>query len=62
MKFALRCPQCGGTKFTAASPKPPPDASVTCAQCGTQVNLAAERKRLEQEARDAVEQRLRGSS
>ena len=62
MKFTLRCPQCGSTRFKASSPKPGPDDPVTCAQCGTRVDLAAEKKRLEQEARAAVEERLRDQS
>jgi transcription initiation factor TFIIIB Brf1 subunit/transcription initiation factor TFIIB len=59
IKFTLKCPNCGGTKFRASSPKPSPSDSVICAQCGTVVDLAAEKKRLEDEVRDAVEQRLR---
>jgi predicted nucleic acid-binding Zn-ribbon protein len=60
IKLTLRCPQCGGTKFKAPSPNPGPNASLTCAQCGTTIDLAAEKKRLEDEARPAVEERLRG--
>jgi len=59
IKYTLKCPSCGGTKFKAATPKPGPDDSITCAQCGTSINLAAEKKRLEDEARAAVEERLR---
>ena len=59
MKFTLRCPQCGSTRFEARSPRPSPHDPVTCAQCGRRVDLAAERKRLEEEARAAVEERLR---
>ena len=59
IKFTLKCPQCGSTKFKASGPKPGPDATVACAECGTSVNLAAEKKRLEDEARAAVEERLR---
>jgi ribosomal protein S27AE len=62
IKFTLKCPQCGSTRFKASTPKPGPDDPVTCAQCGTTVNLAAEKKRLENEARAAVEDRLRGAS
>jgi len=59
MKFSLRCPQCDSTKFKASSPKPGPNDPVLCAQCSTTIDLAAEKKRLEQEARAAVEERLR---
>lgn len=59
IKFTLKCPQCGSTKFKAASPNPGPSATVTCAQCGTTIDLAAEKKRLENEARAAAEERLR---
>ena len=62
IKFALKCPQCGSTRFKGAVPKPGPDDPVTCLQCGTTLNLAAEKKRLEDEARTAVEQRLRGEA
>ena len=59
MKFTLRCPQCGSTRFKTRSPRPSPDDPVTCAQCGTPVDVVAERKRLEEEARAAVEERRR---
>jgi uncharacterized Zn finger protein (UPF0148 family) len=59
IKYTLKCPQCGCTKFKAASAKPGPQDTVSCAQCGTSIDLARERKRLEQEARAAVEERLR---
>ena len=62
IQFTLKCPQCGSTKFKATTAKPGPDEPVTCAQCGTTVNLAAEKKRLEAEARAAIEERLRGES
>ena len=58
IEFTLKCQQCGSTKFKAKSPNPGPTATVTCAQCGTTIDLAAERKR--HEARAAVEERLRG--
>ena len=59
IKFTLKCPQCGSTKFKAATPKPGLGEAVICAVCGTSVNLGAEKKRLEDEARAAVEERLR---
>ena len=59
IKFTLKCPQCGATRFKAASAKPGPNDPVTCAQCGTIVDLAAEKQRLEKEARAAAEERLR---
>jgi ribosomal protein S27AE len=59
IKVTLKCPQCGSTSFKAASAKPAPEGPVTCAQCGTSVDIAAEKKRLEQEAREAVEERLK---
>ena len=62
IKFTLKCPQCGSTRFKAATAKPGPDDPVTCAQCGTHIDIAAEKKRLEAEARAAVEERLRGQS
>ena len=62
MKITLRCPQCGSTRFKATSAKPGPDDPVTCAQCGSRIDLAAEKKRLEKEARAAVEERLRNQS
>jgi ribosomal protein S27AE len=62
MKFTLSCPKCGSTRFQANSPKPGPDDLVTCAQCGTCVDLAVEKRRLEQEAGAAVEERLRDQS
>lgn len=62
IKFTLKCPQCGGTRFKAASAQPGPNDPVTCAQCGASLDLAAEKQRLEQEARAAVEERLRNKS
>ena len=62
IKVTLKCPQCGSTRFKATVLKPGPDDPVTCLQCGTTLNLAAEKKRLEDEARAAVEERLRGKS
>ena len=59
IKYTLTCPQCGCTKFKAASAKPGPQDAVSCAQCGTSIDLAKEKKRLEREARAAVEERLR---
>ena len=59
IKFTLKCPQCGGTRFKAATAKPGPNDPVTCAECGTSIDLAAEKQRLESEARAAVEDRLR---
>ena len=59
VKYTLSCPQCGSTKFTAASAKPGPNDTITCAQCGTSIDLVAEKKRLEREALAAVEERLR---
>ena len=53
------CPQCGGTRFKAATAKPRPNDPVTCGECGTSIDLAAEKQRLEREARAAVEDRLR---
>jgi hypothetical protein len=58
-KFALKCPQCSSTKFNASTPNPGPDATVACAQCGTSIDLRAEKKRLEEQARAAMEERLR---
>ena len=62
IKFTLKCPQCGSTKFKSSSGTPGPSDSVVCTQCGTTVNLATEKERLEKEARAAVEQRLRSDS
>jgi len=62
IKFSLKCPQCGSTRFKAATATPEPNTPVTCAQCGTIVDLAAEKQRLEKEARRAVEERLRDRS
>lgn len=58
-KFTLRCPQCGGTRFKAPSPKPGPDDPLTCAGCGTTLRLGEEKARIEREARAAIEERLR---
>jgi len=60
IKYTLKCPQCGSTKFKASSATPGPNDRVTCAQCGTGIDLGAEKKRLQKEAREAIEQRLRG--
>ena len=46
-------------KFKASTPKP--GDAVTCAECGTSVNIAAEKKRLEAEAGAAVEEKLRNA-
>ncbi|PYP71142.1 MAG: hypothetical protein DMD36_04570 [Gemmatimonadetes bacterium] len=62
IKFTLKCPQCGSTRFKATTRKPGPNDPVTCAQCGTVLDLAAEKKRLEEEARAAAEERLRDQS
>ena len=62
IKLTLKCPQCSGTRFKAATAKPGPNDPVTCAQCGTIVDLAAEKRRLEKEASRAVEERLRDRS
>jgi ribosomal protein S27AE len=62
IKFTLKCPQCGGTRFKGATAKPGPNDPVTCVQCGTIVDLAAEKQRLEKEARRAVDERLRDQS
>ena len=59
IKFTLKCPQCGGTRFKAATAKPGPNDPVTCGECGTSIDLAAEKQRLEREARAAVEDQLR---
>jgi ribosomal protein S27AE len=59
IKFTLKCPQCGSTKFKASTPKPGPGDTVTCIQCGSSIDLATEKKRLEDEARAAAEERLR---
>lgn len=60
MKFTLQCPVCGGTKFQAPSKTPAPNDPITCSACGKKINLAEEKQRLEEEARRAIEQRLRG--
>jgi uncharacterized Zn finger protein (UPF0148 family) len=57
--ITLRCPQCAATKFRAQSGAPSTAGAVVCAACGTVVDLAAEKRRLEQEARAKVEVRLR---
>jgi len=59
IKYTLKCPQCGSTKFTATTAKPGPNDPVTCAGCGTSIDLAAEKKRIEKEAREGVEEKLR---
>src|SRR5437867_6914307 len=62
LPISLKCPQCGSTRFKANTRKPGPNDPVTCAQCGTVLDLAAEKKRLEEEARAAAEERLRDQS
>lgn len=59
IKFTLKCPICGGTKFQAPSATPGPDDPLTCAACGKKISLGKEKERLEAEARRAVEERLR---
>jgi cytochrome c-type biogenesis protein CcmH/NrfF len=59
IKFTLSCPVCGGSKFTAGSPNPAPDATLTCVACGKKLNLADEQRRIEAETRRAVEERMR---
>ena len=59
IKYTLKCPQCGSTKFKATTAKPGPNDPVTCAECGTSIDLAAEKKRIEAEARAAVEEKLK---
>jgi len=58
-KFTLKCTQCGGTKFKAASASPGPTDPLTCAHCGTIIQLGAVKARVEQEARAAIADRLR---
>ena len=60
IKYTLKCPQCGCTRFQGTSATPGPQGTVRCAQCGTSIDLAREKERLEHEARAAVEERLRG--
>jgi hypothetical protein len=48
----------GGTRFRAPSPKPVPADPLTCAGCGTPLQLGEEKARLEREARAAIEERL----
>jgi hypothetical protein len=57
-KFTLKCPQCGGTKFTATTVKPGPDDPLMCAGCGAAITLSAVKARIEREARAAMEDRL----
>ena len=59
IKFTLRCPKCANTKFKAQSGTATPSSVVVCSACGATVDLAAEKERLAQEARAAVEVRLR---
>jgi hypothetical protein len=59
LKFTLKCPVCGSTKFQAASAKPGPDDPLTCAACGKKMHLGKEKERLEADARRAIEERLR---
>jgi predicted nucleic acid-binding Zn-ribbon protein len=59
IKFTLKCPVCGSTKFQAASATPGPDDPLTCSACGKKIYLGKEKERLETEARRAVEERLR---
>jgi len=58
-KFTLKCTQCGGTKFKAASAPPRPNDPLTCTHCGTIIQLGAVKARIEQEARAAIADRLR---
>jgi len=58
-KFTLTCTQCGGTKFTAASAKPGPDDPLTCAHCGTVIQLGAVKARIEAETKAAITDRMR---
>jgi hypothetical protein len=59
IKYTLKCPMCGGTKFQATSAKPGPDDPLACSACGKKIYLGKEKERLEAEARKAVEERLR---
>ena len=58
-KFTLKCTQRGGTKFKAASVSPGSNDPLTCAHCGTIIQLGAVKARVEQEARAAIADRLR---
>ncbi len=60
IQYTLKCPQCGSTKFKATSAKPGPGDTVLCAQCGTAIDLAKEKARIEAEAKAAIEARLKG--
>ena len=60
IKYTLKCPQCGSTQFKSTSAKPGPGDPVTCAQCGTSIDLGKEKARLEAEAKAAIEERLKG--
>ena len=57
--FTLKCPQCGGTKFQATSPAPGPNDPLTCAHCGTVIEIGAVTKRIEQEVKTTVADRFR---
>lgn len=58
--FTLKCPQCGGTEFSAASTAPGPDDPLTCAHCGTVLKLGAVTQRIDREVRASILDRLRG--
>lgn len=58
--FTLKCPQCGGTEFSAASTTPGPNDPLTCAHCGTVLQLGAVTQRIEREVKASVLDRLRG--
>ena len=60
IQITLKCPNCGGTQFKASSPVPTQTDVITCSACGSTIDLVAEKKRLEKEARDAAGQRLKG--
>ena len=55
----LKCRKCGGTKFKAPSVGVTAESRLTCAQCGTAVDLAIETRRIEAEVRQAIERRAR---
>lgn len=58
--FTLKCPQCGGTNFQASSATPGPNDPLSCAQCGTVLQLGAVSARIEREVKASVFDRLRG--
>jgi hypothetical protein len=57
MDITLNCPECGGANFKAPSTKPVAHDKLTCAKCGTAVDLSAETKRIEKEVRAAIKAR-----